>query len=401
MTRTERPPQHPMVSWDAAMRISAAAAHRLGSEPVALADAVGRVIADDIRAVRPIPHYTSSAMDGWAVAGQPPWQVHPAGAPPLASGTAQPIVTGGDVPAGADAVVRTEDAVVSGGLLQLRPGVAPPRAGADIRPAGDEATAGEVVIGAGTVLNPAHAALAAACGNDRVNVVTRPRVRLLLTGDEVDTSGLPGAGRVRDSFGPMLPATVTELGGVVTGVHRVADGLDAMVRAFGETSDAELIVTTGGTGGSNVDHLRAAIAGLGAELLVPRIAVRPGAPTLFARLPDGRLVAGLAGNPLAAVIGLLLVAAPALAVGSGRPVPTTVDVVASVRIPGRGDATSMVPYGLVPGGIAPSPWIGSGMLRGLAQSAGIAIVPAEGVDAGSPVPGLALPWSRPRSPASG
>ncbi len=389
-----RPERHPPATWDAAMSISADAAPRLRSEIVSLAEAVGRVAARDLHAAQAIPHYVSSAMDGWAVAGDPPWSLLPAGDEALAPGTARSIVTGGVVPAGTAAVLRTEHGALAEGMLRPREPFGTPVAGADIRPAGEEAAAGEVLITAGTLLNPAHAAVAAACAHDRVEVVALPRVRLVLTGDEVVESGLPAPGRVRDSFGPMLPAFLRGLGGTVTAAQRVADDLDATIAAFGRGDDSELIITTGGTGGSHADHVRAALDALGAEVLVPSIAVRPGGPAMLARLPDGRLVAGVAGNPLAAIVGLLLVAAPTIATQGGRSLLHAVELVAATRIPRRSAGTSMVPYQRVASGIVPSSWIGSGMMRGLADSDGIAIVPAGGAAEGDRLRGLTLPWER-------
>lgn len=400
MSGSLRTQPHSPVTWDAAMSISAEAARRLHSETVPLAEAVGRVAAGDIRAAQAIPHYVSSAMDGWAVAGDPPWSLRLAGDATLAPGTARSIVTGGVVPAGTAAVLRTEHGALAEGMLRPGEPFGTPIAGADIRPAGEEAAAGEVLITAGTVLNPAHAAVAAACAQDRLEVVALPRMRLVLTGDEVVESGLPVPGRVRDRIGPMLPAFLRGLGGTVTASQRVADDLDATIAALHGEGDSELIITTGGTGGSHADHVRAALDALGAEVLVPSIAVRPGGPAVLARLPDGRLVAGVAGNPLAAIVGILLLAAPAIAIWGGRPAPGTGELVAARVIPGRSGGTSMVPYRRAATGIVAARWIGSGMMRGLADADGIAIVPAGGTAAGDRLRGLTLPWERPMSPSA-
>ncbi|HEY4153100.1 MAG TPA: molybdopterin molybdotransferase MoeA [Pseudolysinimonas sp.] len=379
------------VDWAVARERVVSLVTPLGAEEVPLAAAIGRVAARDVVARLAIPHYASSAMDGWAVAGPPPWRVTPAVAE-VAAGSATPVVTGALIPAGANAVLRSEHGEVHDGRLGPRPAIAAPLAGADIRPVGQEADAGDVLIPAGTVLNPAHIAIAAACTYDLLPVVNRPRVALLLTGDEVDVDGIPSPGRVRDSFGPVLPAVIERLGGAVTSTSRVPDRLEDTVAAIDGADRAELIITTGGTGRSDADHLRAALQNLDAELVIPRVAMRPGGPTLLAALPDGRLVIGLAGNPLAAIVGLLVVAAPALARWSGRPVPHLIDVVTARDVPGRSASTSMIPYQLQAGLAVPSLWVGPGMMRGLAGSSGILIVPPAGLSQGESASAFPLPW---------
>jgi molybdopterin molybdotransferase len=133
---------------------------------------------------------------------------------------------------------------------------------------------------AGTLLNPAHVALAAGCGHDDLDVIRRPQALLLLTGDEVDEHGIPGPGRVRDSFGPQLPGVLGMLGAAVVSQRRVRDDFAATVEALqGHSGSVDLIVTTGGTGDSASDHLRSALRFLDAEFLVHRVAMRPGCPT--------------------------------------------------------------------------------------------------------------------------
>ena len=301
------------VDWERARAVSYDAAGALGAESVPLVAASGRVTAQPITAEQDIPHYASSAMDGWAIAGEPPWELD-ARTGTMVPRTARPIVTGGLIPERADAVLRSEYGRLVGGVLELEHGRHAPSRGTDIRPAGEEARAGDVVIARGTVLNPAHLAVAAACARDLVLVTEQPRVQLLLSGDEIDDAGVPVPGRVRDSFGPALPALLGQVGGRIVASARIPDRLDVTIGALQEQTDCELIITTGGTGSSSADHLRAALRHLRAEILIPGLTSRPGGPALLARLPDGRLLAGLPGNPLAALLGLLVLAAP----GAGR-----------------------------------------------------------------------------------
>lgn len=354
--------------WAEARSRAASAASLLPAETVPLDAAVGRVLRRDVAAAIDIPHYASAAMDGWAVSGPGPWRLQREG--PLERGDATPIVTGGLLPAGADAVVRSETASSEGGMLR------PHRDDRKdhIRPPAEEARAGDVLIAAGTRLSPAHVALAAAATAETLEVSAAPRVTTVFTGDEVVTAGIPAPGRVRDSFGATLPAVLGMLGADVRGNTRIGDDRAATVAALRD-ADAELVVTTGGTGGSSADHVRRALDDLGADYLVPGLASRPGGPTLLARLPDGRLVLGLAGNPLAALLGLLSLGDPVLSGYTGRlltPLPT-VAVPASVKR--HPESTRLVP---VRATLDEVEWTGSAMMRGLAAATGVLVVPPAG-----------------------
>jgi molybdopterin molybdotransferase len=328
-------------------------------------------------------------MDGWAVRGEAPWDLVDRDG--LQPGEAAVIVTGGLVPAGADAVLRVEAGrVVAGRLWPVgemgRQDVAGRR---HIRSAGTEAAAGEPVLAAGTLLTPPRVALAAATGADRLAVRRRPRVALVLTGDEVVEAGLPAAGMVRDSFRISLPAILDALGAEVVAIHRVGDDPEATRVAIG-VDPVDLVVTTGGTGGSHADQVRDAASRLGAEFLVPSVAMRPGGPTFLARTPD-RLVLGLPGNPLAAVLGLLAVGGPLLEAWTGRAVRMTT-VVVETLVEGRHGTTRLIPVAVRDGVATPTAHAGSAMLRGLAAADAVLVVPEGGVDAGASAAALVLPW---------
>lgn len=372
-------------------------AHAAGSAAVASASLLpleacaGLTLAADVLAKNPVPHYASSAMDGWAVAGDGPWRLLAAG--PLSPGRAMPVVTGGLMPDGASAVLRSEYGSVQGGVLELVPGVAAgePPAGRHIRPAGEEARTGETMITAGTVLNPAHLAIAAVCGHDVLSVIRRPQVALLFTGDEVVTSGIPAPGTVRDTFGPALPAIIARLGGVPAQPLRLPDDFATQLEAV-RGCGADVVVTTGGTGHSRADQLRPVLAELGARILVPSIRMRPGHPALLARLPGGRLLVGLPGNPLAAVMALLTLGAPLLAGLNALPLPPLGAVPAGVRLPPLEGRDRLIPYALTAAGAVPAERTGSAMMRGLAGADGVAVVPAAGAAAGEVLRTLPLPW---------
>lgn len=175
----------------------------------------------------------------------------------------------------------------------------------------------------GATVTPAVLGLAAAAGHDRLRVHRRPTVELLVLGDELLTSGLPGDGRVRDALGPLLPPWLHALGAEVTGHHRVPDAAAPLTEAV-RRSSADVVVTTGSTAAGPVDFLHRALRANGAELLVDSVAVRPGHPMLLAVMPGtgsrpARHLVGLPGNPLAAVAGLVTLAAPCSAASAAAP----------------------------------------------------------------------------------
>lgn len=262
-------------------------------------------------------------MDGWVVAGPGPWRIRQdsilagrAAPDPLADGEAVRIATGARIPADATAVIRSEHARTDGAGRQLSAGreVVP---GQDIRPRGQECRSGDHLLPAASLVTPAVLGLAAAAGYDTLLTVPRPTVEVLVLGDELLTEGLPHDGLIRDALGPMIGPWLRSLGAEVVATRRLGDDPGALYEAV-TTSGADLVVTTGGTASGPVDHVHPTLRKAGAELLVDGVAVRPGHPMLLARLAPGRHLVGLPGNPLAAVSGLLTLAAPLLRTLSGR-----------------------------------------------------------------------------------
>lgn len=454
----DAPGRHVAHTWEEARQAAFDCASPIPPGPVPLHDALGRTLAADITALQDMPHYASSAMDGWAVNGAGPWILADPGQP-LAPHQASVIVTGGLIPPGAKAVLRSESGVMSTdeeGLPVLalggtaRPG--DPRNGQHIRKAGEEATAGEVLVKAGATLNPAQLALAALAGYDDVAVLGKPVVKLVLTGAEVVDHGLPVPGQVRDTFGPQLASVVEMLGGLCNEQIRIGDSYGEWLEALedvspvpepraqdtrapdthapdthaqepgGNTGDAvpgdaaasalppDVVITTGGTGRSGTDHFRRAVAELGGRLVIDGVAMRPGHPAVLAELPDGRFVLGLPGNPLAAMMALSTVGAPLLAALGHGAMPPVREVPCGTMIdpdPGR---TRLMPFRLLYGMASPAQHTGPGMMRGLASADGVMVVPPHGVQLGEMVPAFALPWgpdipepkkteAKPKSPA--
>ncbi|MDN4642470.1 molybdopterin molybdotransferase MoeA [Arthrobacter sp. PsM3] len=419
----DAPHRHLAHTWQEAWQLAFDCATPVPAAPVALREALGRTLAADVEALVDLPHYASSAMDGWAVNGSGPWILAEPGQR-LAPHQASPIVTGGLIPPGAKAVLRSESGTIASDeeglpVLQLAGGAKPgePRNGEHIRKAGQEAGAGEVLIKSGTPLNPAHLALAALAGHDSLQVVGKAIVRLVFTGSEVITAGIPQPGQVRDTFGPQLAGVVEMLGGICTGQTKIGDSYAEWLaaledpepaediaeaaagqlpgRSAAEPLPADVVITTGGTGRSGTDHLRRSVAELGGRLLIDGIAMRPGHPAVLAELPDGRFIIGLPGNPLAAMMALSTIGAPLLAALGHRTLPQVTEVPCGSIIepdPGR---TRLMPFRLLYGMASPAQHTGPGMMRGLAAADGVLVVPPHGVQLGELVPAFALPWGAP------
>ncbi len=365
-------------SWEAA-RVAAFEAGAEAVRPVVelpLRQADGATLARPLRPRTDLPAFPTCSVDGWAARGPGPWRVVGrvlAGnrAQPLTEdGTCVEIATGAMVPAGAERVIRVEDSTVSAsGLVDT---TAPARR--EWREPGEEARAGEELFPAGTPVTPGLIGLAASCGYDTLAVRPVPRAAVLVFGDELLTSGVPGEGRVRDALGPSVPAWLRRLGALAAGpVGPVADTLDAHVAALRDAvgQGVELVCTTGGTMHGPVDHLHPALAELGARYVVNTVEVRPGFPMLLATV-GGTLVAGLPGNPQSAIVALVSLVAPALAGLTGRTSPELRRIRLGAPIPGRGGYAHLA---LVDPDGRPVPHVGSAMLRGLAASVGFAVIP--------------------------
>jgi molybdopterin molybdotransferase len=311
-------------------------------------------------------------------------------APLSGDGTCVEIATGAMVPAGAEQLLRIEDSHVDDSRVS---GV--PRPVPEWRRPGEEASRGEELLAAGTAVTPGVIGLAAACGYDALPVRPAPRAAVLVFGDELLTSGPPAQGRIRDSLGPSIPSWLRRLGAVADGpAGPVKDTLDAHVDAIRAAFDngVDVVCTTGGTMHGPVDHLHPALASLDASYVVNTVAVRPGFPMLVAALPGNRFLAGLPGNPQSAVVALLSLVAPLLAGLQGRALPVLPSVTLGADIPGRGDFTHLALVRIVDDLAYPVSHVGSSMLRGLAGSAGFAVVrPGTTGTAGDALPLVPLP----------
>ena len=394
---------HSDLTWAEARRLAFDCAAPLGPVRVPLVEANGRTLAADLTALQDMPHYASSAMDGWALNGAGPWVLTEPGKP-LGNGQASPIVTGGLIPPGSQAVLRVESGQLGTSAdgqptLMLAEGASSsePRQGQHIRKSGEEAAAGDVLIPAGTALNPAHIALAAVAGFDQLEVRGKPLVKMLVTGSEVVTARVPAPGQVRDAFGPQISTLIHMLGGSPGPLIRIGDSYEAWLTALGASEApmgqwSDVIVTTGGTGRSGADHFRVAVAALGGRLLIDGIAMRPGHPAALAKLPNGRFVVGLPGNPLAALMALFTIGAPLLAALGNQPLADINQVPCGTVIDAHPASTRLMPFRWVNSLAIPAHYSGPGMMRGLASADGVMVVPSHGVKLGEPVSAFILPW---------
>jgi molybdopterin biosynthesis enzyme/molybdopterin-guanine dinucleotide biosynthesis protein A len=281
----------------------------LPARSASVGSASNAVLAEPLRANTAFPRFDTSAMDGYAVAGDGPWTVRadivfagPAGAAPLPSGTAVRIATGARVPEGATSVVRDEHVVVDDDLLHLAPD-APARN--DTRHTGEDWTAGTVLAPPGIAVTPTVLSTALSAGVDTVVIRGPATVRTVITGDEVRSRGPLADGQIRDSIGPVLPSFLRSCGFRPDGEVHTLDSEHGFDDVLTAASDVDVVIVVGATGGGAADRLRGALDRAGARIVVGSVACRPGGSSVIALLPGRRVVFGLPGNPYAAVATLL------------------------------------------------------------------------------------------------
>jgi molybdopterin molybdotransferase len=305
-----------------------------GAEPVALFEADGRVLVEDLVAGLDVPAADNSAVDGYAVHFD---DLHPrqetvlavsgrvAAGHPLQGvvprGHAARVFTGALMPAGVDTVIMQEDCVIEGSQVRIRPGI---RRGANRRLVGEDVRGGTAVLRAGRRLGPPEVGVAASLGNTSLLVRRRLRAALFSTGDEIAEPGtVLQHGRIYDSNRFMVAALLRRAGVLVTdgGIlpDRPADIQGALAAA---SAGHDLLLTSGGVSTGEEDHVRDAIAALG-TLAFWRLGIKPGRPVAVGDIGGIPLV-GLPGNPVAAMVTYMAVARPLLAALAGeamRPPP--------------------------------------------------------------------------------
>ncbi len=298
----------------------------LPPERAPLTACIGRVLARELRAPMDQPPFSRSPLDGYALRGsdisrarrETPVRVrvvdkrYAGDCPGVAVGPGEAVrlMTGAMLPPGADCVVRQED--TDGGENEVEIYVPVPP-GANVCRQGEEYQKGELLIPKGQRIDAAAAAVAAGAGQETLEVFRRPRAALVATGDEICPPGAalrPGA--VYDVNTPYLQARLEKMGAQVTAACRVGDDLQALESALaGFAGQADLVVTTGGVSVGQKDLLPKALSAIGAEIVFHGVAIKPGMPTLFARL-GGTAFLCLSGNPFSAAVPFELLARPLL-----------------------------------------------------------------------------------------
>ena len=299
----------------------------LDAEPVPLAAAAGRVIADEARSGVDLPPFASSAMDGFAVRssdtpGRLPVVARIAAGVPapraLEPGEAMGIATGGVVPDGADAVIPIEYVVESDNGVEIEQTVGQ---GDNVRPRGSDVSAGDVVVSQGSRLGPAQVGALAAAGLVEVSAARRPRIVVLATGTELRRPGEPlGPGEVYEANGVLLATAFASAGADVETLPTVADDAAAHRRALESGLEADVLVTSGGVSVGQHDLVRGLLAELGVEEIFWGVAVKPGKPLAFG-VRGSTLVFGLPGNPVSSLVGAEVFVRPALLALQGARVP--------------------------------------------------------------------------------
>ncbi|MFE1804621.1 molybdopterin molybdotransferase MoeA [Streptomyces sp. NPDC059533] len=373
------PQAHSSVSWERARALAHAAPRPLAARTVPPSAAPGLALAGELSALHPLPSFDTAAMDGYAVSGPGPWRVRgtvragTAWTGVLGAGECVAISTGAPVPAGACAVLPLESAVSAEGNRVSGP-LPPP--GRHIRWTGEDSPAGGCLAPAGTRIGPALLGLAASAGHDSLVVRPRPRIAVLITGDELDRAGRPVPGRVRDALGPLLPTLIDRLGGEVCRLRHVPDRPAALpAQAVRALRDADVVVVTGSTSVGATDRLRRLLAESGARMVVDTVDCRPGHPMLLAELPSDRWVVGLPGNPYAALVAARTLLGPLLAGLSGRPLPSLPRVPVHGRVRPAPGLTRLVPVVWDEAGARIADGHRAAFLRGAAVGDALAALP--------------------------
>jgi molybdopterin molybdotransferase len=311
-----------LISIDEARRRVVQAVRVLETEDVALADALERVLAHDVESPTNVPPFDNSAVDGFAVEAGPPAELqligesragHPSGRN-LRPGAAVRISTGAEIPVGATAVVPVERARASSGRVRVEGS----EHGENIRRAGEDVRGGDLVLRAGTLIGPAELGVAASIGRDHLPCARRPRVAVLVTGDELAEPGhYLGPGRIYSSNAFVLAGLVARSRAAIVSRATVRDSAESTREALENAlGAADVICVSGGVSVGPHDHVKPVLRDLGVTERFWGVALRPGKPTWFGTR-NGTLVFGLPGNPVSAMVTFQLFVRPALAALQG------------------------------------------------------------------------------------
>jgi len=385
----------------------------LGTEHIDLPSALGRVLAQEIVADSDLPPFNRAQMDGYAVRAadtlNAPVRLRIVGESAagkgwhnqIDEGEAVRIMTGAPVPEGADSVQQVElthelkDGTVVELLASVETGRSVVKRGAEIR-------AGEVILRPGVTINASMMAVLAAFGYAQVEVARKPRVAVLATGSElVGIDEQPAQDQIRDSNNYSIAAYAELAGATVKRFPLTRDETSLLTRQIKEASDnCDVVVTSGGVSMGVYDVTKNALKELNAEIFFERVALRPGKPIVFARLPNGTLMFGLPGNPVSVSVTFNLFTRTALLAMQGVNEPSLrhETVVLARAIKGTMDRESYLPAQLTTNDdgelIAfPLKWGGSSDFVSFALTTALVIIPAgvKSVEAGSLLKAVRLP----------
>lgn len=402
-----------MISVSEAVQIVRQQTKILGTEKVDLPFALGRVLAQDVVADSDLPPFDRSQMDGYAVRAadttSAPVSLRIVGESAagkgwhqqMNSGEAVRIMTGAPVPEGADSVQQVEltHELKDGTVVELLAAVEP---GRSIVKQGDEIKAGEIVLRGGVTINAAMMAVLAAFGYAQVEVAKRPRVAVAATGSELVTvDEQPGQDQIRDSNNYSISAYAELTGAVVQRLPLIRDETSLLKRQIADAADSfDVVVTSGGVSMGVYDVTKNALKELGAEIFFERVALRPGKPIVFARLPGGALFFGLPGNPVSVSVTFNLFTRTAILAmqGANEPVLKQETVMLARAVKGTMDRESYLPAQLMTNDDGelvafPLKWGGSSDFVSFALTTALVIIPAgvKSVEAGSLVKAIPLP----------
>lgn len=402
-----------MLGLEEAQRRLLALVRPLSPERVPISEAFGRAVLEGISAVRTLPPWDNSAMDGFAVRSAdviapgtrlPVSQTIFAGSAlpaALAPGTCARIMTGAPLPPGADAVEMQEEVTLeSDGTARFHRTVPP---GQFVRPHGEDIREGAPLIAPGAPLGPMDAARLWAQGLSEIDVPGRPRVAVLSTGDELREVGAPlEAHALADVNGPLLCALIQKAGGIAVPLGVAPDSEDAIVEALSRAADCDLVLTSAGVSVGEKDFVRSAFQRIGVELDFWRVAIKPGKPLAVGRWGPSRTIVGLPGNPVSAWVTFTLFVRPLLrrmlGWGEAKALPVTIEGRSAVAVPKPPGLTHLVRVVAVQ---EKGVWVAtplatqnSGALRSAAGATHLMVIPevSPGIAPGETVVLLPLSW---------
>jgi len=296
----------------------------------AASDPSPRFLASDLAARRTQPQADLSAMDGYAICGEGPWQrvgESRAGLPfdsALESGQCARISTGAWMPSGADRVLIQENAEVEGNTVRLASSEVIPPAYKHMRKRGFDFHEGDTVLKSGTMLGPAQRALAIAAGHDTLALYDAPPIALLDSGDELSAiASQCGPNQIPASNGPMIAAMLAPWAASIARLGPVPDDMGGLADALAK-ADAPILITSGGASVGDHDLIKDALREWGAELDFWKVAIKPGKPLMVAtkeRDWGQQVILGLPGNPVSSFVTAYLFALPLIRRSMGDPDP--------------------------------------------------------------------------------